>query len=143
MAEFAPYAVLMVDDNVAMREALARSLARRGCRVATAASDVAGIEVLRRQAFDVVVTDLNMPVRGGLWLWRQALLLRPELRGRFVLVASEPLPEPPSLSLFTETERFLLKPVSLDTLWGQVEDIMQGAPTARATPRAQPPEARA
>src|SRR3977135_923122 len=111
------YSVLMVDDNAAMREAIARSLARRGCSVTTAVSGVDGLEALRKQLFDVVITDLNMPERGGLWLWRQALPLRPELRGRFVLIASEPLPEPRSLSLFMETERFVLKPLSLDTLW--------------------------
>jgi CheY-like chemotaxis protein len=94
------YSVLMVDDNTAMREALARSLTRRGCQVTTAATGVEGVEALKQRCFDVVITDLNMPERGGLWLWRQALILRPELRGRFVLIASEPLPEPRSLSLF-------------------------------------------
>ena len=133
------YSVLMVDDNAAMREALARSLTRRGCRVTTAASGVAGLELLRAGSFDVVVTDLNMPGRGGFWLWRQAIFLRPELRGRFVLIASEPLPEPRSLSLFMETERFVLKPLSLDTLWREVEDVLKGVPRAPSGSPAEPP----
>jgi len=118
----------MVDDNAAMREALARSLVRRGCRVTTAPDGVEALQVLKERSFDAVITDLNMPERGGLWLWRQALVLRPELRGRFVLIASEPLPEPRSLSLFMETERFVLKPLSLETLWRQVEEILDGVP---------------
>ncbi len=134
------YSVLMVDDNAAMREALARSLTRRGCRVTTAASGVAGLELLRAGSFDVVVTDLNMPGRGGFWLWRQAIFLRPELRGRFVLIASEPLPEPRSLSLFMETERFVLKPLSLDTLWRQVEEVLEGVPRAPSRSRVEPDE---
>jgi CheY-like chemotaxis protein len=133
--------ILMVDDNVAMREALARSLTRRGCRVSTAASGVAGLEALRKQSFDVVVTDLNLPDRRGLWLWRQALVLRPELRGRFVLIASEPLPDPASLTLFMETERCVLKPISVETLWRQVEDVVRGAPKAASPQRAGPPGA--
>jgi len=137
------YSVLMVDDNTAMREALARSLTRRGCRVTTAASGVAGLEALRAGSFDVVITDLNMPERGGLWLWRQALFFHPELRGRFVLIASEPLPEPRSLSLFMETERFVLKPLSLDTLWRQVEEVMQGVPSSPSSSRAEPDESAA
>jgi len=134
------YGVLMVDDNAAMREALARSLTRRGCRVTTAASGVAGLEALKQGSFDVVVTDLNMPDRGGLWLWRQALMLRPELRGRFVLIASEPLPEPRSLSLFMETERLVLKPLLLDTLWRQIEEVMAGVPRGPSGSRAEPDE---
>src|SRR5256714_15412047 len=132
------WSVLMVDDNPAMREAIARSLVRRGCAVTTAADAAAAIESLRRQSFDVVVTDLNMPERGGLWLWRQALALRPELRGRFVLVASEPLPEPRSLALFLETERFVLKPIALEMLWHHVADVFTRAATTETGARAEP-----
>ena len=126
----ANFSVLMVDDHAAMREAIARSLTRRGCRVTTAVSGVAGLEALRTQSFDVIISDLNMPERGGVWLWRQALVLRPELRGRFVLIASEPLPEPRTMSLFLESERFLLKPLTLDALWREVESVIHAARTA-------------
>ncbi len=122
------WSALMVDDNPAMREAIARSLARRGCAVTTVADAAEALASLRRQSFDVIVTDLNMPERGGLWLWRQAVVLRPELRGRFVLIASEPLPDPRAMDLFLESERFLLKPLSLDTLWRLVEEALQGTP---------------
>ena len=71
MSDTALYSVLLVGDNAAMREALARSLARRGCRVTTATTDAAALETLRERAFDAVITDLNMSERGGLWLWRQ------------------------------------------------------------------------
>ena len=134
------YSVLMVDDNAAIREALARSLTRRGCRVTTAASGVEGLEALKQRSFDVVVTDLNMPERGGLWLWRHALMLRPELRGRFVLLASEPLPEPRSLELFLQSERLLLKPLLLDGLWRQIEEAMEGVPVRPTGSRAGPDE---
>src|SRR5882724_2521465 len=143
MTSSAMYSVLMVDDNAAMREALARSLVRRGCRVTTAPDGVEALQVLKERSFDAVITDLNMPERGGLWLWRQALVLRPELRGRFVLIASEPLPEPRSLSLFMETERFVLKPLSLETLWRQVEEAMEGVPRSAAGSRASPDESAA
>jgi CheY-like chemotaxis protein len=133
------WSVLMVDDNPAMREAIARSLARRGCAVTTATDAAEALASLRRQSYDVVVTDLNMPERGGLWLWRQALIARPELRGRFVLIASEPLPEPRSMDLFLESERFLLKPLSLDALWRLVEEAMQGAPQPAQSSRADTP----
>jgi CheY-like chemotaxis protein len=137
------WSVLMVDDNPAIREAIARSLARRGCSVTRAADAAEALASVRRQSFDVVLTDLNMPDHGGLWLWRQAVVLRPELRGRFVLIASEPLPDPRAMDLFLESERFLLKPLSLDALWRLVEEALQGAPavvkagrTARQSGRA-------
>ena len=134
------YSVLLVDDSVALREALARSLRRRGCRVATAGTGLEGLELLRTQGVDVVVTDLNMPERGGLWLWHQVHVLRPELTGRFVLIASEPLPEPRSLSLFLQTERFLLKPLSLDALWREIQSLMESVRPAASERRAEPLE---
>ena len=120
--------MLLVDDTAAIREAIAQSLVRRGCSVTTAADAAEALASLRRQAYDVVLMDLNMPEHGGLWLWRQAVVLRPELRGRFVLIASEPLPDPRAMDLFLESERFLLKPLSLDVLWRLVDEALQGAP---------------
>jgi CheY-like chemotaxis protein len=120
--------VLLVDDSFALREALARSLARRGCRVTTAASGLEAYELLRNTPVDVVVTDLSMPERDGLWLWRQALLEWPELRGHFVLIASEPQRQPPSLAPFNTTERFLVKPLAIDELWTAVQDAAAAKP---------------
>src|SRR2546430_17662211 len=66
-----------------------------------------------------------MPRRGGLWLWEQALALRPELRGKFVFMSSEPLPQPPSGAVF------MIKPLSLATLQSEVRSIVRGAAGAK------------
>jgi CheY-like chemotaxis protein len=114
--------VLLVDASFALREALARSLERRGCQVTTAGSGLEAFELLRQIRVDVVITDLDMPERDGLWLWRQALLQRPQLRGHFVLIASEPLPKRRSLELFGATERVLMKPLAVEELWNEVRE---------------------
>src|SRR2546430_6360206 len=59
------------------------------------------------------------------------------------IFASEPLPDPRSMDLFLESERFLLKPLSLDTLWRLVEEAMQGTPQAAKGSRADPQQTRA
>ena len=118
---------LVVEDNVALRSAVARYLERKGWQIVSAANGLQGLEAVRRRSFDVVISDVNMPGRGGVWLWENALALRPELRGRFVLISSEPLPEPRTMALFVDSERFLLKPLSLATLWGEVHRIVEMA----------------
>src|SRR5256886_16761049 len=90
------FSALVVDDNYPLREAIARSLAREGGDVTTAPGGLEGLEAIRSHQFDVVITDVYMPRRGGLWLWEEALALQPELRGKFVFMSSEPLPQPPS-----------------------------------------------
>src|SRR5437016_8383222 len=96
-----------------MREAIARSLARRGARVTTATNGREGLEAVRAERFDAVITDVNMPEGGGLWLWEHALEIRPELRGRFVLISSEAGPGEQGTGLFPQWEHFAVNPVRL------------------------------
>jgi CheY-like chemotaxis protein len=113
------FSALIVDDNVALREAIACSLARDGWNVTTANDALEALEAVRTHLFDVVITDVHMPRRGGLWLWEEALALRPELRGKFVFMSSEPLPEPPSDAVF------IVKPLSLATLKSELQAIVR------------------
>src|SRR5256885_3735558 len=99
-----------------MREAIARSLARRGARVTTATNGREGLEAVRAERFDAVITDANMPEGGGLWLWEHALEIRPELPGPFVLTSSEARPRDQSTGLFPQTEHFLVQPFSPEGL---------------------------
>jgi two-component system response regulator MprA len=123
------FSALIVDDNFALREAIARSLTRDGWDVATAPDGLQGLEALRGHPFDVVITDVHMPGRGGLWLWEQALALRPELRGKFVFMSSEPLPEPPSGAVF------MVKPLSLATLQTEMRSIVRRSEGTRVPAR--------
>src|SRR5438094_1455612 len=120
------FSALIVDDNFALREAIARSLARDGWDVTTATDGLEGLEAVRSHLFDVVITDVHMPRRGGLWLWEEALALRPELRGRFVFMSSEPLPEPPSDAVF------MVKPLSLAALKSELQGILRMAEAKKA-----------
>jgi len=117
--------VLIAESEHATREAMARSLTRKGCLVTTVANGLEGLEAVRHQSFDVIVADLRLPERGALWLWREALVARRELQGRFLFLSSEPRPR--HLGDFIEAEGFLLKPVSMDTLWSEVQRIIRRA----------------
>lgn len=57
--------VLMVDDHPDVLEAHARLLSERGAQVVTAESGEAAIALLRKQSFDVLLSDLGMPGMGG------------------------------------------------------------------------------
>ena len=116
---------LVVDDNPAIRTVIARSLERRGWEVTTASDGIDGMEAVRAQPFDAIICDVNMPRRGGLWLWEQAVALRPELRGRFVFISGEPLPEPWNQGPLADGELFLLKPLSLASLRDTVQRVVE------------------
>ena len=123
------FSVLIVDDNFALSEAIAHFLGRDGWDVTAASDGLEGLEAVRSRLFDVVITDVHMPRRGGLWLWEEALILRPELQGKFVFMSSEPHPEPPS------GEVFMLKPLSLAQLKSELQGIVRMAEGAKVPAR--------
>jgi adenylate cyclase len=57
--------VLVVDDNAANRDVLARRLTREGHQVVTAANGASALELAATQEFDLVLLDLIMPEMNG------------------------------------------------------------------------------
>ncbi|HEY7659001.1 MAG TPA: response regulator, partial [Actinomycetota bacterium] len=57
--------VLVVDDDPVIRLMLTGSLERDGHRVVTAEDGPQGLELLRAEAFDVVLLDVIMPSMDG------------------------------------------------------------------------------
>ena len=60
-----PLRVLILDDEDYVRLVLSEALAAEGCRVHIAASGQQGLELLKVDSFDCVITDLRMPGTDG------------------------------------------------------------------------------
>lgn len=60
--------ILVVDDQVGMREGCRRALTSHGFRVTTAEHGAEGLRCLREQSFDLVLLDAMMPGMSGLEL---------------------------------------------------------------------------
>ena len=63
--------ILVVDDDVGMRETVSEILTGRGYEVTTAASGEAALAQLRAATFAVVVMDIRMPGRDGISVLRE------------------------------------------------------------------------
>src|SRR5687767_9306899 len=72
-------ALLVVEDEEAIRSILARFLRSRGYDVETADSGVTALQALRRRRFAGMFCDVRMPGMNGLELMPQALALDPDL----------------------------------------------------------------
>lgn len=57
--------VLVVDDELGMRETLADILSDAGYEVFSAADATTGVDLVQRQHFDVVLMDIRMPGMDG------------------------------------------------------------------------------
>jgi DNA-binding NtrC family response regulator len=74
-----PARILVVDDEVNIREALAALLNDDGYEVQTASSAEEGLKTLREEPFDIVISDLRMAGRSGLDLLRWLRDTSPEI----------------------------------------------------------------
>jgi adenylate cyclase len=63
--------ILVVDDNAANRDVLARRLTREGHQIVTANSGAAALELVAAQDFDLVLLDLIMPEMSGFEVLRR------------------------------------------------------------------------
>ena len=63
--------VLLVDDSALNRDLFAMSLTEAGLQVAVAGNGVEGWNMLQKQEFDLLITDIQMPEMDGLELTRQ------------------------------------------------------------------------
>lgn len=58
--------ILAVDDSISMREMVSFTLSEAGFDVVTAVDGLDGVKKLDGTAFDMVITDLNMPNLDGI-----------------------------------------------------------------------------
>ncbi len=70
--------VLIADDDAEFRNLLVRRAIKMGHSVVEAEDGQQAIEALEREPFDLILTDLYMPVRTGLEVAEKALSLDPE-----------------------------------------------------------------
>jgi putative nucleotidyltransferase with HDIG domain len=104
--------VLIVDDEPAVRELMARWVASLGMRPHTVGSADEALETLRRAHYDLAVIDVMMPGRDGLWLATQMRRDHPHTAviistGYAEALSSAAAPEP-------TVADFLIKPFQRD-----------------------------
>ena len=73
--------VLVVDDCEYVRSTVIAMREHYGAGVTAVATAVEALEAVERERPDVLVSDLQMPGRGGCWLIRQVRALPPERGG--------------------------------------------------------------
>ena len=71
--------ILIVDDEIELKNVLVESLNSQGYRTTGLTSGAAALAALRTQTFDVMLTDLMMPGMDGITLVQESLKLDPHL----------------------------------------------------------------
>jgi two-component system, OmpR family, response regulator MprA len=118
-----PQRILVVDDNTAIRQLSTEVLIDSGYEVDAAADGVAAWEALQVKAFNLLITDHNMPRLTGVELVKKLRSARMDLP---IILATGRLPveelsQNPSLQLAA----MLPKPFSIDELLETVRVVLR------------------
>ena len=115
--------ILVIDDEVAQREALAGYLDKQGFQVLTADSGKSGMELFRRQPADLILTDFRMPDLDGMGVLEQARQVNPEVE--VVMVTAYGSVSGAVDAMQQGAFHYLEKPVDLDELDEVVERALE------------------
>jgi EAL domain-containing protein (putative c-di-GMP-specific phosphodiesterase class I)/CheY-like chemotaxis protein len=114
MSKYEGVRVLVVDDDPSILRASEAVLKRQGWIVETARDGLDARKRLQNGAFDVVVSDVNMPGYGGLEFLRN--VRERDLDVPVVLVTGKPAVDSSIRAVEYGAFRYLIKPVPNDTL---------------------------
>jgi two-component system, sensor histidine kinase and response regulator len=129
--------VLVVEDHPVNREVAVAVLESMGCRVSLAEDGLQAVELCRRQTFDVVLMDIQMPEMDGRQATRQ-IRAEAKAQGRpripILALTANALKEDREACLAAGMDDYLVKPVSRQQLiqvlgrWLSGVDLEAGVP---------------
>lgn len=110
--------ILIVEDHAPTRQAMSRLIRQAGAEVVTARDGEEGLGYLLTQRFDVLLTDLRMPVMDGFELVHHCMKLPDSHRPQRVIAISG---EYEAGVLQGQPVQFMPKPFNLQTLLNMIE----------------------
>ncbi len=116
---------LIVEDSKMMRHMLAQALSRiPGMTVVQADNGFAGIRALASQTFDIVLTDINMPVMDGLKFVRHIRTTPRHAKVPIIIVSTEAAPMDRDRALRLGANAYIQKPVQAPEVLKTVQKLL-------------------
>jgi two-component system chemotaxis response regulator CheY len=116
--------ILAVDDSASMRQMVAFTLKGAGHTVTDAADGQQALNIAKTASFDLVLTDVNMPVMDGITLTKQLRAL-PNYRFTPILVlTTEAGSDKKSEGRAAGATGWLVKPFNPDQLLATVKKVL-------------------
>jgi DNA-binding response OmpR family regulator len=116
-----PHHILVIDDDLGTRDALADILERAGFVVFTWEDDASLEALFTGQRYQVAVVDYHLPFQNGVEVAKKLKELQPDCR--IILISAE-LPNIGELATSSEVvDRFLAKPFSKDVFLDTVNQL--------------------
>jgi CheY-like chemotaxis protein len=117
MARRHPLRILVVEDNLVNQKLALRLLQQMGYRADLASNGLEALESVARQAYDVVLMDVQMPEMDGLEASRRLNATYPsESRPRIVAMTANAVEGDREMCLEAGMDDYVAKPIRVDAL---------------------------
>lgn len=116
--------ILLVDDEVELAQTLADLLEPEGHKIDIAANGAVALEKLRKNRFDVIISDLRMPVLDGPGLYEELKRELPFYLNRIIYVTGDTLSSHVQTFLSQNPVPVVEKPYRLHDVRRAVEDLL-------------------
>ena len=106
--------ILIVDDEESQREAIAGFLRKLGYKVISSPDGAKALEIIQKDTIDLVISDMKMPIVGGLELLQKAKAIIPDIA--FILMTAYGSVNGAVESMKLGAFNYLTKPIDLGEL---------------------------
>jgi CheY-like chemotaxis protein len=117
--------ILVVDDDAAVRTVVADTLAHDGHEVDLAQDGVDALYLLNRRSYDVIVSDLRMPMLDGPGLYQALRQRYAAALPRVIFVTGYAAAEPYTAFLAETGDPVLTKPFTVDELRQMIQWVLE------------------
>jgi CheY-like chemotaxis protein len=117
--------ILVIDDDMPIAEFLRKLFSDVG-QVETAVNGREGLAKVKEKYFDVIISDLQMPVMDGIEFYHEASAIDPQI-GQRILFFTGLLKQEPADFFRAKQLRYLIKPAPIREIVKKVAEIMPAA----------------
>ena len=119
------YACLIVEDSTTMRQLLVFALARvRGLRVTEADDGVDALRKLAATKYDLIVTDIDMPIMDGLKLIRRVRLDPVHKDTPIIVITTEGSNEDRQRAIQLGANAYITKPIQASLVIHKAKELL-------------------
>ncbi len=113
--------ILAIDDDTSILSLIANILTDYGYEVKTATNGLEGLKLIESAQYDLIISDINMPVMDGIEFYRKLVNKTPSMKGRVIFVTGNM--EPETGKFIQETgARWLSKPLNIAEFLRTIND---------------------
>jgi DNA-binding NtrC family response regulator len=124
--------ILVVDDDAIVIKSCKRILEAEGFEVFTVPSADKALEAIKNSDFDILLIDVKMPERDGMYLMREIKKNWPEIPT--IVMSGYPTPETIAEVLKLGATLFIPKPFKPDELIKSVRQVLKKVPVKKSFP---------